>query len=227
MRQPKLKKWQRLTEKKFNEIVTFEIQRQLHKKYLTEKQIHDLLGSGETTKQQFLGSMRQLFFESFTAILADLKLQPDISVYVTWFNWGARIQWQNIISEACDEVVEYREKRDMILPYRNIDLVILNNWPRYSMSLTNRVQLIVHYILEKNMRSDPELLEEAKGYKYNGTPITINGKKIIPHDLTNVLRMLGQYYGKMLKSIEQDIWQPSQTEQDNGGVIRIGGNSYD
>ena len=47
LKQPRLKQWQRLTEKKFNEIVTFEIQRQLYKEYLTDERVYELLKSGD------------------------------------------------------------------------------------------------------------------------------------------------------------------------------------
>ena len=68
LKQPRLKQWQRLTEKKFNEIVTFEIQRQLYKEYLTDERVYELLKSGETARQQFTDNMIRLFFESFTAV---------------------------------------------------------------------------------------------------------------------------------------------------------------
>jgi hypothetical protein len=220
LKQPRLKQWQRLTEKKFNEIVTFEIQRQLYKEYLTDVRVYQLLKSGETAKQQFIDNMRRLFFESFPAILADLKLPSDVSVYVTWHNLGETIEWWNIIHGT--EMVEYKEEHDIILPFRYIYLRIQDSWPHYYMPLTERINLIVNYILKRNIHGESKLLEEAKSYKYDSTPITTSrGYRVIPHDWTNLLRMLGQEYGKMLATMERDIWQPQQ-RKDSDSLIRIG-----
>ena len=226
LKQPRLKQWQRLTEKKFNEIVTFEIQRQLYKEYLTDERVYELLKSGETARQQFTDNMIRLFFESFAAVLADQKLPPRISVYVTWHNGGERIEWCDIIHGAHEEMVEYKEEHDIILPFRYIYLRIQDSWPHYYMPLAERINLILNYILKKNIHGGSKLLEEAKSYKYDSTPVTTSsGYKVIPHDWTNVLRMLGQEYGKMLATMERHIWQPQQTK-DSDSLTRIGRLSY-
>ena len=101
----------------------------------------------------------------------------------------------------------YKEEHDIILPFRYIYLRIQDSWPHYYMPLAERINLILNYILKKNIHGGSKLLEEAKSYKYDSTPVTTSsGYKVIPHDWTNVLRMLGQEYGKMLATMERHIW---------------------
>ena len=85
MKQPKLRRqWQCFSEKDFEAVVRYEVQRCFYKRFLTDCRVRKLLD--RIPERQLIDNINRLFFQSFSEVFVDLSVPTKTKIYVTWYN---------------------------------------------------------------------------------------------------------------------------------------------
>jgi hypothetical protein len=197
-----------LTSETFDRIVRDEINRQFYEEYLTDQRIQKLFE--RIPEKELKEEAYSIFFRSFDDILEGIGIPRDkkMKLNCSWYDYSHhKIDWWRVVDAGTKED---DPQEDIELPFNEYFISFSYKRIKYRMSVTDRVRVIVDYLITKGI-FEPHF-EAARGYRrktLEERSVTLpDGRKMIEWDMYDYLKTIGTEIGRGLKVSERKIWHP-------------------